>query len=97
MSNMEASVDRRRRILLHFVLGIGLPSLLLGYLAFRGIRNDTALLEKERLGKHQGISQRIIDSVNDEISAVEAAFLDAMADAPPPVNRIPTSCVRWTI
>jgi len=94
---MEASVDRRRRILLHFVLGIGLPSLLLGYLAFRGIRNDTALLEKERLGKHQGISQRIIDSVNDEISAVEAAFLDAMADAPPPVNRIPTSCVRWTI
>lgn len=80
---MEASVDRRRRILLHFVLGIGLPSLLLGYLAFRGIRNDTALLEKERLGKHQGISQRIIDSISDEISAVEAVFLHTLTDDPP--------------
>ena len=33
MSRMETSKHRRRRILLHFLLGIGLPSLLLGYLA----------------------------------------------------------------
>ncbi len=40
--------DVRRRTILLFVLGIGLPSSLLGYLAFRGIRNDQALLERER-------------------------------------------------
>ena len=40
--------DVRRRIILLFVLGIGLPSSLLGYLALRGIRNDQALLEQER-------------------------------------------------
>lgn len=37
MASMETSLHRRRRILLHFVFGIGLPSLLLGCLAFRGI------------------------------------------------------------
>jgi len=41
ISDMETSILRRRKILLHFLLGIGLPSLLLGYLAFRGIQNDT--------------------------------------------------------
>ena len=47
ISHMDTSLLRRRKILLHFFLGIGLPSLLLGYLAFRGIQNDIALLEKE--------------------------------------------------
>ncbi|MHC4510859.1 MAG: ATP-binding protein [Planctomycetota bacterium] len=68
---METSIHRRRRILLHFLLGIGLPSLLLGYLAFRGIRNDVALLEKERLSEHTAIAQQIV---------VEGVFLDALAN-----------------
>jgi hypothetical protein len=38
----------RRRIILLFVLGIGLPATLLGYLALRGVGNDQALLERER-------------------------------------------------
>jgi len=77
---METSIHRRRRILLHFLLGIGLPSLLLGYLAFRGIQNDVALLEEERLNEHNAIAQQITESINDKISAVEGAFLDSVAN-----------------
>ena len=33
-------MHQRRRIILLFGLGIVLPSLLLGYLAFRGVQND---------------------------------------------------------
>jgi signal transduction histidine kinase len=40
--------DVRRRIILLFVLGIGLPASLLGFLAMRGVRNDRALLEQGR-------------------------------------------------
>lgn len=80
MSNMETSIHRRRRILLHFFLGIGLPSLLLGYLAFRGIQNDIALLEKEQLNEHNKIAQQITESINDKISALEGAFLDSIAN-----------------
>jgi len=77
---METSIHRRRRILLHFLLGIGLPSLLLGYLAFRGIQNDLALLEEERLNEHNAIAQQITESINDKISAVEGALLDSVAN-----------------
>lgn len=77
---METSIHRRRRILLHFVLGIGLPSLLLGYLALRGIQNDIALLEKERINEHDAVAQQIIDSTNEEISAAERAFLESVAN-----------------
>ncbi|UCC99390.1 MAG: hypothetical protein JSW66_05795 [Phycisphaerales bacterium] len=77
--DMETSIHRRRRILLHFLLGIGLPSLLLGYLAFRGIKNDMALLDKERLNEHNAIARQITESIDQKISAVEGAFLESIA------------------
>jgi len=80
MSNMETSILRRRRILLHFFLGIGIPSLLLGYLAFRGIQNDAALLEKERINENNAIAQQVIESIDENISAVEGAFLNSTAN-----------------
>jgi len=65
-------------------LGIGVPSLLLGYLAFRGVRNDVALLGEERLREHEAIAQQVIESLNDEILAVEGAFLDSIANQQAP-------------
>ena len=82
--DMDTSLLRRRKILLHFFLGIGLPSLLLGYLAFRGIQNDIALLEKERLNEHNKIAQQIAESISAKISAVEGAFLDSIANLETP-------------
>ena len=52
--------------------------MLLGYLAFRGIQNDIALLEKEQLNEHNTIAQQITNSINDKISALEGAFLDSI-------------------
>lgn len=83
---METSIHRRRRILLHFFLGIGLPSLLLGYLALRGIQNDIALLEKERINEHDAIAQQIIDSIDEEISAVERSFFNSVANHQAPLD-----------
>jgi len=56
------------------LLGIGIPSLLLGYLAFRGIQNDQALLEKERLEDHRKIAEIITRSIEENIFEVEQAF-----------------------
>ena len=49
--------------------------MLLGYLAFRGIQNDQALLEKENLNDHHKILDLITRSVEESILDVEQAFL----------------------
>ena len=71
-------MHQRRRIVLLFGLGIVLPSLLLGYLAFRGIQNDRALLEKERLEETRRAADYVIRAVDDEITAVEIALSKAV-------------------
>ncbi|MCX6576397.1 MAG: hypothetical protein NTV82_08415, partial [Candidatus Aminicenantes bacterium] len=80
-------MHQRRRIVLLFMAGIVLPSLLLGYLAFRGIQNDRALLEKERLGETRRTADLVIRAVDDEISVAEEALSKMVADhsgTPPP-------------
>ncbi|MDP2914077.1 MAG: hypothetical protein Q8O91_01335, partial [Candidatus Aminicenantes bacterium] len=47
--SMNLFGHKRKRIIILFFMGIVLPSLLLGYLAFRGVKNDRALVEKNRL------------------------------------------------
>jgi tetratricopeptide (TPR) repeat protein len=54
--------------------------LLLGYLAFRGIQNDRALLEKEKLEETRQTAGLVVRTVDDEITAVETAFAKVMAD-----------------
>ena len=51
--------------------------MLLGYLAFRGIQNDQALVEKARLDEHRRIAERIVGLVDEKIGAVERAFSEA--------------------
>jgi len=72
-------MHQRRRIILLFGAGIVLPSLLLGYLAFRGIQNDRALLEKERLEETRRTADLVVRRVDDEISAVETALAKVVA------------------
>jgi signal transduction histidine kinase len=79
-------MPQRRRIVLLFGLGIVLPSLLLGYLAYRGIQNDQALLEKERLGESRRAADEIVRSVDGEITAVETALTKAVAGRAEPVS-----------
>ena len=73
-------MHQRRRIILLFGAGIVLPSLLLGYLAFRGIQNDRALLEKEKLEETRQNAGLVVRAVDDEITAVETALAKVVAD-----------------
>src|SRR5512137_679517 len=72
------SGSRQRRVLLLFFLGIVLPSLLLGYLAFRGIKNDQALLDKSRIDDQRRTAELITRTVTSSITATEQAFLEAV-------------------
>jgi signal transduction histidine kinase len=71
---MELSLLKRRRIPLLFLLGVGIPSLALSYLAFRGIRNELALLEQRRLGEHRALAELVGDTITERIAAAERAF-----------------------
>ncbi|OGD18186.1 MAG: hypothetical protein A2W03_00430 [Candidatus Aminicenantes bacterium RBG_16_63_16] len=73
-------MHQRHRIVLLFGIGIVLPSLLLGYLAFRGIQNDRALVEKERLEETRRAADRVIRTVDDAIAATEEALAKTLAD-----------------
>jgi len=72
-------MHQRRRIILLFGFGIVLPSLLLGYLAFRGIQNDRALVEKERLEKTRRASGQVVGAVDAGITSVERSLTAAAA------------------
>src|SRR5512143_652707 len=72
------SGSRQKRVLLLFLLGIVAPSLLLGYLAFRGIQNDRALLEQTRIGAQRRTADLITRAVTDAVKATEDAFLAAL-------------------
>jgi signal transduction histidine kinase len=72
---MKISIPKPKRIPLLFFLGIGIPCMLLGYLAFRGIQNDQALLEKEKLNEHRKILELVTKSVEENILRSEQAFL----------------------
>ncbi|MCI0698672.1 ATP-binding protein [candidate division KSB1 bacterium] len=72
---METS--KHTKILLLFLGGIGFPCLLLGHLAYRGIRNDQALRERELLNQHRKRANLIVKVIHDSISAIEQNFLQA--------------------
>jgi signal transduction histidine kinase len=71
---MELSLLKRRKIPLLFLLGVGIPSLALSYLAFRGIRNELALLEQRRLGEHRALAELVGDTIAEHIEEAERVF-----------------------
>ncbi len=64
-------MGKRRKLVLLFFFGIGLPSLLLIYLAFRGIQNDRALLAQDQLEEHRRASERITLAIDRTITRSE--------------------------
>lgn len=78
---MKISRNKRERIFLLFFLGIVLPSLLLGYLAFRGIKNDQALLEKDRLDEQRRTAGLITATIDESIDAIERDFVKTLSSS----------------
>jgi signal transduction histidine kinase len=73
---------KRKRIIILFFIGVVLPSLLLGYLAFRGVKNDQALVEKNRLDDQRRNAESVIRTVGAYVSAVEQDFQKTLAERP---------------
>jgi signal transduction histidine kinase len=60
--------SRRRKIILYYTLAVVLPGIVLGFLAYRGIRNDQALREKESRRRLEMNSQ-------DFFSEIDSSFV----------------------
>jgi signal transduction histidine kinase len=58
----------RQKIILYYTLAVVLPGVILGYMAYRGIRNDQALREKESRKRLEMKSQ-------DFFSAIDSGFV----------------------
>lgn len=56
--------SRRRKIILYYTLAVVLPGIVLGYLAYRGIRNDQALREKENLRRLEMNSRAFFNEID---------------------------------
>lgn len=56
--------SRRRKIILYYSLAVVLPAIILGYLAYRGIRNDQAFREKESRRKLELNSQAFFTAID---------------------------------
>ncbi len=65
--NPEKPGARRKRIILYYFLGVVLPGIILGYMAFRGIRNDQAIREKASLKQLEVDSQTFFSEVDFDL------------------------------
>jgi hypothetical protein len=68
--------SRRKRTMLYYLVGVVLPGIILGYMAFRGIRNDQALSERESLRKLETSSRTFFSEIVSDL----AGFLDEQID-----------------
>lgn len=63
--------SRRKKIILFYALAVVLPGIILGYMAYRGIRNDQALFEKESRKRLEANSQTFF-------AAIDSSFVQFM-------------------
>jgi len=59
--------SRRRKIILYYTLAVVLPGMILGYMSYRGIRNDQAFREKERMRKLDSDSRAFFSAIDSSI------------------------------
>ena len=79
---------KRQRILVYYALAIVLPCLILGFLAFRGIKNDQALVEREQRGNLLEAGQLIIQETNVSLLSVEKSFAEIIDSISVPRSKI---------
>ena len=71
---MEFSLLRRRKLALLFLLGVGIPSLALSLLAFRGIQNELALLQQREFDEYRSLADLISDSLLGQVGEAETSL-----------------------
>ena len=80
---MKSALPKRTRVILLFLFGIVLPCWLLGYLAFRGVQNDLALLEKNRVDEHRRIGEQVSQAIDKSFLNAEQAFQKILSEKNP--------------
>ena len=78
---------KRIKILSYYLISIVLPCIILGFFAFRGLKNDQALLERERLNTLKMQGTNVIDSLETSLLSIETDF-NIIADTLP----VPREC-----
>ena len=79
---------KRKGIIVYYALAIVLPCLILGILAFRGIKNDQALAEREQRRDLLETGQQIILETEAYLSSVENSFNEIIDSIPVPRETI---------
>ena len=69
---------KRKRIIIYYALAIVLPCLILGILAFRGIKNDQALVEREQRENLIEAGQQIIHETDNYLLSIENNFIETI-------------------
>lgn len=62
------SASQRQKIIGYYSLAVVLPGIILGYMAYRGIRNDQALREKESRGRLETKSQLFFAGIDSSFA-----------------------------
>ena len=84
---------KRQRILIYYALAIVLPCLILGFLAFRGIKNDQALVEREQRNNLLETGQQIIRETDAYLSSIEESFAEIIDSIANPGKTIFTDSI----
>ncbi len=71
---MNKETVKRIRIFLLFFAGIVIPSGIMGFLAYRGIQNDRALMEKQRQQENRRLVHAVAEDADTALSRVEKTF-----------------------
>ena len=67
---------KRSKIIIYYLVAIVFPSIILGVLAFRGIKNDQALIEREQRRTFQESGQKINNDVDAYLNLIESRFIE---------------------
>ena len=66
----------RKGIIFYYIIAIVIPCFLLGILAFRGIKNDQALVENEQRRILMETSNQIFQNLDKSLIQLESSFSD---------------------
>ena len=79
---------KKRKIIIYYTVTIVLPCIILGVLAYRGVKNDQVLLEREARKMVLTTSQGLISEIIDDFRHVEDNFLSLTDSTSIPKNKL---------
>ncbi len=76
----KPAVNKRKRIIFYYSLGLLLPGIVLGFLAFRGLQNDQALREKQNRQELQLFALDFWDQLDGRINELRKELMEPASE-----------------